>query len=133
MGLKDDNNEWNIYGNPERIIKVDSDVLSVFGKVFDGKESMGARMPEVHAGVCVRLFEKMAKTETIIGGQRGFFCSQLMNETAAVKKGLIELNSTFPFSMADEVYSGPNIWLANPFFKAARFPCIEKRAPLKTT
>lgn len=126
MGLKDDNNEWNIYGNPERIIKVDSDVLSVFGKVFDGKESMGARMPEVHAGVCVRLFEKMAKTETIIGGQRGFFCSQLMNETAAVKKGLIELNSTFPFSMADEVYSGPNIWLANPFFKAARFPCIEK-------
>lgn len=126
MGLKDNNNEWNVFGHPDRIIKVDKKVLNVFGRVFDGKESRGARMPEVHAKICVTLFEKMLKIQTTIGDLPGFFCSQLMNETAAIKNKLIEISKSYPTSMSEEVYSGPNIWLANPFFKAARIPCVEK-------
>ena len=126
MGLKDNSNEWNVFGHPDRVIKVDRRVLSVFGRVFDGKESRGARMPEVHAKICVTLFEKMLKIQTTIGVLPGFFCSQLMNETAATKNKLIEVSKSYPVSMSEEVYSGPNIWLANPFFKAARIPCVEK-------
>lgn len=126
MGLKDNNNDWNIHGHPDRIINVNKRVLDVFGRVFDGKESRGARMPEVHAKICVILFEKILKIKTTIGNLPGFFCSQLMNETSAIKGKLIELSNSYPASMSEEVYSGPNIWIANPFFKAARIPCIEK-------
>ena len=126
MGLKDNNNEWNVFGHPDRIIKVNKKVLNVFGRVFDGKESSGARMPEVHAKIGVTLFEKILKNQMTIGDLPGFFCSQLMNETAAIKNKIIEVSNFYPVSMSEMVYSGPNIWLANPFFKTARIPCVEK-------
>ena len=126
MGLKDDKNDWNLYGHPERAVIVDKQVLETFGAVFDGMPSLGARMPEVHAQVCVTLFEKMLQNKTTIGDLPGFFCSQLMNETAAIKNKWIETAVGYPDQMSDFVYSGPNIWLANPFFKSAKYPCIEK-------
>ena len=45
MGLKDDKNDWNLYGHPERAVIVDKQVLETFGAVFDGMPSLGARMP----------------------------------------------------------------------------------------
>lgn len=126
MGLKDDNNKWNLYGHPQRVIFVNKSTLNIFGKVFDGKESIGARMPEVHAQVGVTLFRKMLQNNTSIGMLDGFFCSQLMNETAAIKNAWIVTSVDYPHTMKDFVYSGPNIWLANPFFKSAKLPCVEK-------
>lgn len=126
MGLKDYNNKWNIFGNPERVIEVDKHVLNIFGKIFDGKKTQGARMPEAHAKICVKLFEKMSKVENLLKDFSCFFCSQLMNETSAINNNLIKLSDSYPESIKDIVYSGPNIWLANPFFKAAKIPCIEK-------
>lgn len=126
MGLKDDNNNWNLYGHPQRIIFVNKAILHIFGKVFDGKESIGARMPEVHAQVGVTLFRKMLQNNTSIGMLEGFFCSQLMNETAAIRNEWIKISTNHPQTMKDFVYSGPNIWLANPFFKSAKIRCVEK-------
>ena len=126
MGLKDDNNEWNVYGNPRRKIVVDSNILKLFGKIFDGRESLGARMPEVHADVCVDLFKIMSQNEMNIGNIDGLYCTQLMNETQALKNRLVEEAASYPLSMGEFVYSGPNIWVANPFFKSAKKPCVEK-------
>lgn len=126
MGLKDAQNDWNTYGHPRRKIIVDSDILKLFGKIFDGKESLGARMPEVHADVCVDFFKIMAQIPTTIGCIDGLYCTQLMNETAAIKNKLVEESTYYPLRMGEFVYSGPNIWVANPFFKSAKYPCIEK-------
>lgn len=126
MGLKDEDNNWNVKGHPQRVINVDKKVLDTFGIVFDGKISNGPRMPEVHAQICVKVFEKMLENKSTIGNLPGFFCTQLMNETSAIKNKLVEMNKDFPISMSEIVYSGPNIWLANPYYKSAKYPCIEK-------
>jgi len=126
MGLKDNNNEWNICGHPRRKIVVDSSTLKLFGKIFDGQESLGARMPEVHADICVDFFRVMAQNTKTIGDSEGLYCTQLMNETSAIKSKLVEESTSYPQKMGEFVYSGPNIWVGNPFFKSAKYPCIEK-------
>ena len=126
MGLKDSNNEWNVYGHSRRKIVVDSSTLRLFGKIFDGKESLGARMPEVHADICVDFFKVMSQNTKTIGDANGLYCTQLMNETAAIKNKLVETAVSYPSNMGEFVYSGPNIWVGNPYFKSAKYPCIEK-------
>ncbi|MCF0233165.1 MAG: hypothetical protein HUJ63_13145 [Enterococcus sp.] len=127
LGLKDNNNEWNTIGSPRRKIIVDKETISLFGKVFDGKPSIGARMPEVHADICVDFFRAMGKNNRDVSNLQGFYCTQLMNETSAIKEKLIKLAESEATSfMGDMVYSGPNIWLANPFYKSAKYPCVEK-------
>ncbi|WP_406037956.1 Eco57I restriction-modification methylase domain-containing protein [Succinimonas sp.] len=126
MGLKDSNNNWNVYGHPRRKIVVDSDVLKLFGKIFDGKESLGARMPEVHADICVEFFKIVSQAPLTIGDVDGLYCTQLMNESTAKNNKLVVESLSYPSSMNEFVYSGPNLWIGNPFFKSAKYPCVEK-------
>ena len=83
-------------------------------------------MPEVHADICVDFFKVMAQNAKTIGDAEGLYCTQLMNETSAIKNKLVEEATSYPLNMGEFVYSGPNIWVGNPYFKSAKYPCIEK-------
>lgn len=126
MGLKDYNGEWNLVGHSERIIYVDYDTIKLFGKIFDDKESLGARMPEFHASSFLQVYKALEKNSLKIKNLKGFYCNQFYNETKAKKEQLIYESEQFPESSSEMVYLGPNFWLANPYFKSARSICIEK-------
>ena len=126
MGLKDNNNQWNLYGHNKRIINVDDGVLKLFGKMFDGKATNGARMPEVHAENFLNIYKALDKNKLKIKELQGFYCNQFYNETKAKKEEKIIENSEFPSEAKEMIYLGPNIWLGNPYFKIAREKCLEK-------
>lgn len=126
MGLKDENNEWNIKGHYQRIINVDNSILKLFGKMFDGKASIGARMPELHAQSFINIYRALDKNRRKIKDLDGFYCNQFYNETKAKNENKIYENDKFPHSAREMVYLGPNLWVANPYFKGARKRCIEK-------
>ena len=126
MGIKDDNNEWNIYGHPDRKIVVTDDVLKIVGAVFDGKASNGARMPELHANSYLHVYEKITEQKNYLKDVEGFWCNQFYNETSAKNEGLIVEKEGNPEDASQLVFLGPNIWIGNPYNKTARFPCVEK-------
>ena len=126
MGIKDDKNEWNIYGHPDRKIVVTDDVLKIVGAVFDGKASNGARMPELHANSYLHVYEKITEQKKYLKDVQGFWCNQFYNETSAKNEGLIIEKEGNPDDASQLVFLGPNIWIGNPYNKTARFPCVEK-------
>lgn len=126
MGIKDDNNDWNVYGHPLRIIKVDQEVLNIVGSVFDGKPSIGARMPELHASSYLHVYEKINKQTRFLKDANGFWCNQFYNETSAKNERLIVENTGAISDASQMVFLGPNIWIGNPYNKTARIPCVEK-------
>ena len=126
MGIKDDKNEWNIYGHPDRKIEVTDDVLKIVGLVFDGKASNGARMPELHASSYLHVYEKITQQKKYLKDVEGFWCNQFYNETSAKNEGLIVEKEGNPDDASQLVFLGPNIWIGNPYNKTARFPCVEK-------
>ena len=89
MGIKDNNNEWNVYGHPDRKIVVTDDVLGIVGSVFDGKVSNGARMPELHANSYLHVYEKITEQRKYLKDVDGFWCNQFYNETSAKNENLI--------------------------------------------
>jgi hypothetical protein len=52
LGIKDDNNDWNIQGHRRRIIEVDNEALDLFAQLYDepGTLALHARLPALHAG-----------------------------------------------------------------------------------
>lgn len=126
MGIKDVNNEWNVYGHPDRKIVVDDEVLMTVGTVFDGKATVGARMPELHATSYLNVYKNMGKLKKHVSDLSGFWCNQFYNETSAKKEKLIFEDEEQTSDASQMVYLGPNIWLGNPYNKSARIPCVEK-------
>lgn len=69
-GIKDDNNNWNIKGHPDRIVHVGKKELQLFAKLFDASDNWSqARLPALHAkqyvDVLLRFNEYKTKIEQI--------------------------------------------------------------------
>ena len=128
MGIKDDNNEWNTVGHPDRIINVSREELRLFAEVFDDSQDFGtARLPILHCkqlvdvvrcfSNCVRLAKKDPPQ---------CFYSQMWQETNAQSDNTIEVNVCFPESLCQFVYSGPHIGTGNPYNQTPRAICDKK-------
>ena len=91
-GIKDERNRWNTAGHAERIIKVDSDILGLFTKLYDeaGTSALEARLPALHAAGMVNVLEKFAncqrKLESLIGQ---YYSTVMFDEANSPKAGTI--------------------------------------------
>lgn len=128
MGIKDDKNNWNIVGHPDRIIEVGRDELRLFAEVFDDSQEYGmARLPILHCkqlvGV-IRCFSECVR----LTKEHPVECyySQMWQETNAQSDGTITADVKFPDSEIGFVYSGPHIGVANPYNQTPRQVCVTK-------
>ena len=125
MGFKDDNDNWNVVGHPDRVIHVGQKELKLFAKLFDGSEQWKeARLPVLHARQLVEVLECFAEQEKTLGSLGDdIYSTQLWDETNAQNSGSIKRDVHFPESGLDMIYSGPHIGVANPLFKTSRRIC----------
>ncbi|MCI8895782.1 MAG: class I SAM-dependent DNA methyltransferase [Lachnospiraceae bacterium] len=125
-GIKNEYGNWNITGHPDRIIHVKKKELMVFARLFDGSEEWRiARLPVLHAKQLVDVLEACAYKKTTIASLLDSITgSEMWHETNSQKDGTLKVNSHFPESMMDMIYSGPHISIGNPFFKTARRECV---------
>lgn len=124
-GIKDEKNNWNLKGHPDRIVSVGKDELALFGNLFDGDGNWKkARLPAIHAKQIVDVLSCFVSCGEKIGDDvDGLFSSVMWDETKAQTDGMTIRNVHFPDLNIDTIYSGPHIGVANPLFKTSRRVC----------
>lgn len=128
-GIKDDANNWNTAGHPDRVIHVDSDALQLFASLYDepGTPPMQARLPSVHSVQVIEVLRKFAAYPRRLGDLEGQYKScEMWHETNAQNDHTIRRATQFADSPESLILSGPHFYVGNPFNKTPRKVCTEK-------
>lgn len=120
--IKDEKNNWNIKGHPDRIVYVGKNELSLFAKLFDGNDNWKqARLPALHAQPLLEILSCFAAQKKTLGNIRDdIYATQMWNETMAQKDGTIRSHVHFPDSTVDSIYSSAQISILNPIAQTTR-------------
>jgi type I restriction-modification system DNA methylase subunit len=129
LGIKNDENEWNIAGHRDRIVSVNDETLGLFASLYDekGTPALQARLPVVHTHQIVEVLRKFAvqsKRLSDLGGE--YFSTEMWHETNAQKNGTIKRSTQFAKAPENWILSGPHFYIGNPFSKTPRQICTEK-------
>lgn len=129
-GIKDENDNWNLKGHPDRIIRVNNDVLRLFCKLFgDNKHYEYAILPQVHTKQIIDTlicFSNMPNTISDISDR--LFGTTCLGETDSLEAGIIVQEEQFPAELKSCIIQGPNISVGNPFFQSANRQCDTRGA-----
>lgn len=123
--IKDNSGNWNTKGHPERVIRVNRDVLKLFSKVFDdGINYSYAKLPVLHSNRFIGVLSCIAEVPRRLREIKDdFFTTEMWHETNAQNDGTMRRNIHFPQNAFEIIYSGPHFWISNPLFKTSRRVC----------
>lgn len=127
-GLKDQNDDWDITGHPDRIIKVDENYLKLFARLYDndGTAFGEARLPALHSAQLVSVLKKFANTAHKLSDYKdSYYSLEMWHETNQQNDGTIVSNTCFPSSQQEWILSGPHFYVANPFYKTPNNECTK--------
>lgn len=130
-GIKNDQDEWNLEGHPDRIIEVGQHELTLFAQLYDeaGTDAMEARLPALHARQLTKVLEKFAAQPRRLGDLKGQYLSlEMWHETNAQKDGTIKRETRFPESPEQWILSGPHFFVGNPLHQTPKRICETHRA-----
>jgi len=124
-GIKDDKNEWNKQGHPNRVVSVGNNELKLFARLFDGNDEWKqARLPAIHAKQLLMILKRfLAQKITFSDIEDNMTSTIIWDETQAQISGIIKRNVHFPENLIDTIYSGSHINISNPVFKSSRTIC----------
>lgn len=128
-GIKNDEDEWNLEGHPDRIIKVTREELSLFARLYDEEDAdpLTASLPALHARQLISVLHKFADQPRRLGDLKGEYLSTYMfDETAAQKEGTTRRETRFQTHVSEWVLSGPHFYVGTPYYKTPRTVCTEK-------
>ena len=129
-GIKDESGNWNTKGGKYRIIKVSTNELKTFAKIFDGSLIWKqARLPALQASSLIDILIHLSNYETTVEQfDDSIFGTTMWSETGAqVDKSIIR-DVHFPESLFDSIISGPHIGVANPLYQTSQRDCSTHRA-----
>lgn len=130
IGIKDDNGNWNIYGNSRRIVKANAETIRLFGELFDGeKQSNCARYAVIQCVELLSVLNKMSSVKNSISGvSHEIYSTEMWNERGAQGEGIIARKTYFPNTYDYLILSGAHIGLANGFLKTPQRVCSSNKA-----
>ena len=133
IGIKNDNNEWNIAGHKNRIIEVDDKVLELFATLYDevGTPALHARLPALHSKELLQVLEKFANQPQRLGDLRGQYYSTpstCWNEVNAQQDGTMTRQTQFPRLIDQWILSGPHFFVGTPLYQTPRKVCETHKA-----
>jgi hypothetical protein len=124
-GIKNSQDNWDLTGHLQRVIKINLDRLQLFSKLYDSDNlsALEARLPALHAENLVSALEKISHQPLRLGSLKGrYFATQHWNETNAEKDGTMQSHNDFVKDSNAVILSGPHFYVANPLNKTPRFP-----------
>ncbi len=128
-GIKDENDNWNISGHKNRIVKIDKKILQLFANLYDeeGTSYLEARLPALHALELINVLEKFASYPKKLSDiKKEYYSTVMFDETYAQADGIIKRNTSFVDNPRDLILSGPHFIVGNPLYKTPRAICSEK-------
>ncbi len=130
-GIKNNRDEWNLDGHPDRILEVGLHELELFAQLYDeaGTDVLEARLPALHARQLIQVLEKFAAQPRRLGDLKGQYLSlEMWHETNAQKDGTIKRETRFPQSPEQWILSGPHFFVGNSMFQTPKRVCETHRA-----
>ncbi len=134
-GIKNENNEWDIAGHRDRIVRVEDEQLGVFAALYDekGTPPRHARLPALHAGALSNVLEKLANYPRRLADLgNDYYSTEMWHETMQQHDGTISRRKTgdngFINTPENWVLSGPHFYLANPLNQTPKRVCETHRA-----
>ncbi|MER2625329.1 MAG: N-6 DNA methylase [Accumulibacter sp.] len=130
-GIRDENDDWNLEGHPDRILKVDKSQLALFAELYDKADTppTQARLPALHARPLISVLEKFAAQPRRLGDLKGQYLSlEMWHETNQQGDGTIRRRTQFPDDAGQWILSGPHFFVGNPFFQTPKHICNTHRA-----
>ena len=129
LGIKDDNNNWNVLGHKKRILWIRQDQLDLFSILYDDENtpSLYARLPVIHSEPIIEVLRKISHQKERISKYKGeYFATEMWHETNSQKDGTIRRKTKFPETIEGLILSGPHFFVGSPFYKTPRTVCKEK-------
>ena len=129
LGIKDNDNNWNVIGHSHRVIHVDEKILALFASLYDkpGTPPLHARLPAHHARNLLVVLQKFAAHPAHFGDLASeFFVTAHWHETMSQRDGTIRRETRVPKDLSELVLSGPHFYVGNPLNKTPRRKCTQK-------
>lgn len=125
-GIKDNLGNWNTKGASDRILKITSKNLKVFGKLFDMEEGWeGTKLLALHSKKMLDVVVKLAEQQITVNDIDGIYISEMWNETNAQREGIIRRQVGFPESEIQLIMAGSQIGVCTPYLKTPRAICTK--------
>ena len=127
-GIKE-NDHWNINSHAHRIVIFTEKELRILADTFEaGADWESTKLVSTHARDVIEILAKISYFP-----HRVFNFSPLIeygfDETMNMKKGVIGRKTKFPvLDQYEMIYSGPQIYVSNPFYKTPRSVCNTNRS-----
>lgn len=121
-GIKDENNNWELTGHPNRILHVTKHELGVLSDLYEGiQNASSARFVFLHVEPALLVFEKMVETQLrLCAFENDLAATVLWDETKNLKEGILVKQLSFPDVAKAVILSGPHINLGTPCYQTCR-------------
>lgn len=130
-GIKNDQDEWNLEGHPERILVIDKQRLELFVQLYDeeGTPFSEGRLPAIHSIQLLTVLEKFTYQPKRLGDlEREYYSTQHWNEVNAQNDGTIVRDTQFPRVASQWILSGPHFYVGNPLYNTPKQICDTHKA-----
>ena len=127
--LKNSTGNWETVGHRKRIICVTESELTLFQRLLnsDGRVPTEACLPALHSIDLITVLQRLSEQRQRLGDLDGeFYCTNMLDETAAQRNGIIFRDTQFPESTRGLIYQGPHFSIATPLYKTPRANCRSK-------
>ena len=116
---KKKNGKWNTEAHKDRIVIIDDSALRTIGETFeDTNDWESAKLTTIHANTIIRLLEKFSAYPCHIRDISDTIITRDIEETKGISDNVIEKYNGYCNSPYDIVYSGPHLYVCQPFYKS---------------
>ncbi len=129
-GIKNENDEWELAGHSNRIIRVTVTETSLFSRIFDepGTPPSDARLPAIHALQLTDVLSAFADWHPTLGETSDFRSTEMWHESRAVSASTIYRDTCFPQELGQWILCGPHFFVGNPLYQTPKRVCETHRA-----
>lgn len=130
-GIKNEADEWNQEGHPDRVLFITNKDLALFAQLYDedGTDPLEARLPALHTTQLLAVLQKFAQQPQRLGDLQGeYTSSEMWHETNAQNDGTIKRETRFPQDPSQWILSGPHFYVGNPLHQTPKEVCETHRA-----
>lgn len=130
-GIKNDQDDWNLEGHPDRLLHVDKSLMALFASLYDevGTPAYEARLPALHSTQLVDVLRKFAaQPKRLCNLQGDYYSTVMFDETYAQHDGTIKRQTQFPQESVQWILSGPHFYVGNPLYNTPKPVCDTHKA-----
>ena len=124
-GKKEKSGRWNISGHKKRIVTFTDKELKVMSEAFEeGSDWESAKLVSIHVEEILDVIKRFSDFKKHVIDYNTIITEGL-NETISVdKKQIIRKTKCADTKNMEMIFSGPHVFVANPYYKTPREQCI---------